>query len=228
VCAGGACTHADNKSCECTSAANCDDANPCTDDSCNAQNKCVHTNNTAPCSTDNNRCTCDVCSAGLCTHPTATAACTMATATAVNNFDSAADWDANLSTPAQLAITGKTSFDNTNLEANSNLYLAESNTGTLEIGAPDLTGLTSLTVELQSDQSGTASMVEIGVFNSATSTWVDRALSLYGTVSQGSYGTLTIPLADFAVSPCTITKVRLDFNVTGGQKVFRVTSIAAK
>ncbi len=47
-------------------APNCDDSNPCTDDSCNPATGCVHTNNTAPCD-DGNACTTnDACSGGLC------------------------------------------------------------------------------------------------------------------------------------------------------------------
>ncbi len=50
---------------ECTSAAQCDDENPCTDDTC-VQGKCVNTNNTAPCD-DGQACSeNDVCSDGVC------------------------------------------------------------------------------------------------------------------------------------------------------------------
>ena len=45
---------------------NCDDANVCTDDSCNAASGCVHTNNTNACD-DGNACTVgDTCRGGLC------------------------------------------------------------------------------------------------------------------------------------------------------------------
>ncbi len=45
---------------------NCNDGNPCTDDSCDAVNGCVHTANSLPCN-DNNACTTnDVCSNGAC------------------------------------------------------------------------------------------------------------------------------------------------------------------
>ena len=44
----------------------CDDGNPCTDDSCHAQSGCANTPNSAPCD-DNNLCTSeDVCAAGGC------------------------------------------------------------------------------------------------------------------------------------------------------------------
>ncbi len=58
VCAAGLC-HG-------SGAPNCDDGNPCTDDSCDPIQGCVHTNNTLPCD-DGNPCTvADVCSAGSC------------------------------------------------------------------------------------------------------------------------------------------------------------------
>jgi len=48
-------------------APNCDDANPCTDDSCDAVLGCVHTPNSLPCD-DGNACTLgDSCQAGTCT-----------------------------------------------------------------------------------------------------------------------------------------------------------------
>ena len=227
MCVGGLCTHVDNKTCECLTPAACDDGNPCTDDSCSGQGKCVHTNNTASCATDNDQCTCDVCSAGVCTHPSAEM-CASSTAVVIDSFDSAADWDANVTTPGHLTVTGKTSFDNTNLEGNQQLYLAESASGTLELAVPNLAGLKNLVVEIQSNQSDTAAMVKLGVFDSAHSTWAEKALSGYGTIGQGMYTTLTVPLADFAVTPCAISKVRLAFNVTGGPKEFRLQAITAK
>jgi hypothetical protein len=60
----------------CTSAAQCNDNNSCTQDACvsgSCQNTPV-TNGTA-CTDDGNVCTNDVCSAGACTHPNNTAAC---------------------------------------------------------------------------------------------------------------------------------------------------------
>ncbi len=45
----------------------CADSNPCTDDSCDAQNGCVHTANTAACDADGNACTVgDACSGKVC------------------------------------------------------------------------------------------------------------------------------------------------------------------
>jgi len=86
VCDGGSCTHPavrEGGTCNdgnaCTvgevclngvcgggSSRNCDDGNPCTDDSCDPVNGCVHTNNSGPCD-DGDACTRDdTCRAGVC------------------------------------------------------------------------------------------------------------------------------------------------------------------
>lgn len=52
----------------CSSSADCNDANPCTNDACTG-GACTNINNTAACADDGSACTNDVCSAGLCTHP---------------------------------------------------------------------------------------------------------------------------------------------------------------
>ncbi|HEX4826173.1 MAG TPA: hypothetical protein VFV19_17875 [Candidatus Polarisedimenticolaceae bacterium] len=66
---GNACTTGDTcggGTCHGGPAPNCDDGNPCTDDSCNPVTGCVHTNNTAPCN-DGNACTTgDTCGGGTC------------------------------------------------------------------------------------------------------------------------------------------------------------------
>lgn len=51
-----------------------DDGNVCTNDVCSA-GTCTHPNNTASCADDGNVCTNDVCSGGACTHPNNTASC---------------------------------------------------------------------------------------------------------------------------------------------------------
>jgi hypothetical protein len=51
-----------------------DDGNPCTNDVCSS-GACTHPNNTATCTDDGNPCTNDVCSNGACTHPNNTASC---------------------------------------------------------------------------------------------------------------------------------------------------------
>ena len=66
---GNACTTGDTCSgsaCVGGAAPNCNDNNPCTDDTCNPATGCAHTNNTAPCN-DGNPCTTnDTCSGGTC------------------------------------------------------------------------------------------------------------------------------------------------------------------
>lgn len=52
----------------CSSAADCNDNNACTNDACSS-GTCTYTNNTAACADDGSACTNDVCSAGVCTHP---------------------------------------------------------------------------------------------------------------------------------------------------------------
>src|SRR5207248_563673 len=49
--------------------ASCDDANPCTDDSCDVSGSCVHPAkaNGSSCDLDNDLCTLDTCDAGACT-----------------------------------------------------------------------------------------------------------------------------------------------------------------
>jgi endo-1,3-1,4-beta-glycanase ExoK len=53
----------------------CDDANPCTTDTCDPLTGCKFANNTGSCADDGNTCTNDVCAAGVCTHPNNTATC---------------------------------------------------------------------------------------------------------------------------------------------------------
>src|SRR5207253_6869352 len=66
---GNACTTADTCGggvCVGGPAPNCNDANVCTDDSCDPATGCVNTPNTAPC-TDGNACTtADTCAGGVC------------------------------------------------------------------------------------------------------------------------------------------------------------------
>jgi len=66
---GNACTTSDTcggGTCNGGAAPNCNDNNPCTDDSCDPATGCVHTNNTAPCN-DGSACTTgDTCGGGTC------------------------------------------------------------------------------------------------------------------------------------------------------------------
>ena len=71
VCSDGSvCTTTDtcqNGACHGGAALSCDDANPCTDDPCNATTGCSHTANSAPTCDDGNLCTVgDHCSGGTC------------------------------------------------------------------------------------------------------------------------------------------------------------------
>jgi hypothetical protein len=66
VCANGVC--AGTSTAECVTAADCNDANACTTDSCSG-GSCQHVNNTGPCPDDGNECTNDTCGSGVCTHP---------------------------------------------------------------------------------------------------------------------------------------------------------------
>jgi hypothetical protein len=227
VCAGDACTHPDNGVCECRVDADCpDDGNVCTDESCNEQNECVRVNNVLPCASDNDACTCDVCSMGMCKHTEGS--CGTVQAVVINNFNSSANFADKKTTPLLLPLSGDDSFDLANLEGDSVLFLAETTTGTLQMDVPSLTGLTKIVVELRATSTGTASMVELGVFNSATMAWVDRALSTVGTIPDNAFAKLEVPISAFAVDACEITKVRLDFNVTGGQRSWRIQGITAE
>ena len=53
--------------CTCTTDADCDDGNPCTDDSCSASSGCVYTNNANLCDDGNPNTSGDSCQAGVCT-----------------------------------------------------------------------------------------------------------------------------------------------------------------
>jgi len=56
---------------QCSGHANCNDNNLCTTDTCTA-GLCSNLHNTIPCDSDGNACTNDVCAAGICTHPAVT------------------------------------------------------------------------------------------------------------------------------------------------------------
>lgn len=75
-------------------------------------------------------CTEDVCAGGACTHKD-NGTCGAGTPFVVDNFNSSADWTANKTSPNQRAIV-VTNVDNTNLEGNTNLYMAEAGTGSIE------------------------------------------------------------------------------------------------
>jgi hypothetical protein len=65
----GTCSYTPIPGCvPCSTAADCNDANACTNDAC-VNGACAHTDNNAPCTDDGNSCTDDICSGGSCTHP---------------------------------------------------------------------------------------------------------------------------------------------------------------
>ncbi|HZS36116.1 MAG TPA: hypothetical protein VFF06_04790 [Polyangia bacterium] len=67
TCSGGACTGG--------SARSCDDANPCTDDSCSPTLGCQHANDDANVPSDGKSCTVDKCAGGVASHTPSNAAC---------------------------------------------------------------------------------------------------------------------------------------------------------
>lgn len=60
---------------ECSFNSQCDDENICTDDVCGDDGTCSNPNNSAPCASDSDECTDDICSGGSCTHPDNIAQC---------------------------------------------------------------------------------------------------------------------------------------------------------
>lgn len=54
---------------DCSNAADCDDANPCTVDVCTSEDICQHFPIDGMCESDDDECTSDICSGGFCTHP---------------------------------------------------------------------------------------------------------------------------------------------------------------
>lgn len=230
VCAGGSCTHPDNGTCECQVPADCDDDDVCTSDTCTAAGQCMNVDNqscecqvAADCD-DQDPCTTNQCNAQHdCVYPD-NGTCPVGTPFVVNNFNSNADWVANLTTPGGRGLV-KTGFSNTNLEGTTNVYLAATGAASLEMDVASLVGLTELRVAIRCVQAGSAAMVHVGVWNG--SAWTDKALSAYGTVPTANYATLDVPLADFGVPLAQVTKMRLRFAPTGGIKEWRLDEVSA-
>jgi hypothetical protein len=222
ICAVGACTHTDNKTCECKKDADCDDKKECTDDHCVA-NKCTHANNTAACTDDGMSCTLDVCAAGACTHKD-NGSCGVGVPFTVDSFNSSADWLVAKTSPDQRAIT-VTGINASNLEGNADLWIAEADTGTIEFALASLVGLGKLRVVIRSVQAGTGGMVFVGTWNGTA--WSDKALGGYAAIPTANYATIEIPTADFGQVLGDVTKLRLRFAVTGGEKTWQIDEIAA-
>ena len=223
VCAVGACTHPDNKTCACKTSAQCDDKNLCTDDHCTAAHQCEHSNNTAACADDGMSCTQDVCAGGACTHKD-NGGCGVGTAFTVDSFNSSADWLALKTSPDQRAIV-VTGVNATNREGNANLWIAEADTGTIEFGIESMVGLSKLRIAIRSTTANTGGMVFLGVWNGTA--WSDKALSAYAAIPVGNYATIEVPTADFGQQLGNVTKLRLRFAVTGGEKTWQIDEIAA-
>lgn len=223
ICAVGACTHPDNKTCACKLDAQCDDKNVCTDDHCTAAHQCEHTNNTAACADDGMSCTMDVCAAGNCTHKD-NGGCGVGTPFTVDSFNSSADWLALKTTPDQRAIV-VTGVNATNLEGNADLWIAEADTGSIEFALASMLGLGKLRIVIRSTTANTGGMVFVGLWNGTA--WSDKALSAYAAIPTGNYATIEVPTADFGQQLAQVTKLRLRFAVTGGEKTWQIDEISA-
>jgi hypothetical protein len=222
VCAGGSCTHPDNKTCECKKDTDCDDKNVCTDDKCTT-NKCGHSGNTLACADDGMACTMDICAASKCTHvPDGT--CPIGTAFTVDSFNSGTDWTAGKTTPDMRTIVS-VGADLTNLEGDMDLYVAASVTSTIEFGLASMVGLGKLRIVIRSAQANTGAMVSAGVWNGTT--WTDKPLGNYAAIPTANYATIEVPTADFAQPLASLTKMRLSFAPTGGQKTWQIDEISA-
>jgi hypothetical protein len=240
----------------CTVGPDCDDGNPCTTDACLLKH-CSYSSNTTACADDKDRCTADICVVGVCTHPDNktcacktdaqcddkdvctddhcdtthqcsnmhnAAACGVGVPFTVDSFNSDADWTAAKTTPDQRAI-GVTGADATNLEGNADLYVADSDAASIEFGIASLAGLGKLRVVIRSLQANTGAMVFLGVWNGVA--WTDKPLGDYAAIPTGNYATIEVPSADFGQPLLNLTKLRLRFAATGGQKSWQIDEISA-
>jgi len=256
VCNMGNCTHPDSGTCECQVAADCNDNKVCTDDSCDANHECKHDDNTAACPDEGSACTDDKCAAGECKHSDNgscecltpadcddtdpctfnqcnaagdcvypdNGTCGVGTPFVVDNFNSAADWMNDLTTPGARALV-KTGFTNTNLEGGVNVYLAANVAASLELGLASMVGLGKLRIVIRCGQADTAPMVHVGTWNG--SAWSEKPLSTYAPIPTATYATIEVPLVDFGQNLADVTKMRLRFAPTGGQKEWRIDEISA-
>ena len=223
ICGAGVCTHPDNKLCECQKDADClDDKNICTDEHCNDAKKCEHNANTLPCADDKDSCTTDVCAAKVCTHAD-NGSCGVGKAFTVDSFNSSADWLAAKTTPDLRAIV-VTGVNATNLEGNADLWIAEADTGTIEFALASMAGLAKLRIVIRSTAADTGGMVFVGLWNGTA--WVDKALSAYAAIPTVNYATIEVPTADFGQQLTDVTKLRLRFAVTGGEKTWQIDEIS--
>ncbi len=223
ICAVGLCTHPDNKLCECKLDAQCDDKNVCTDDHCNSSHKCENLANTAPCD-DKDACTTDTCANKLCATHVDNGSCGVGKAFTVDSFNSSADWLAAVTTPDLRAIV-VSGINSTNLEGNADLWIAEADTGTIDFALASMVGLAKVRIVIRSTVANTGGMVFVGLWNGTA--WSDKALSAYAAIPVGGYATIEVPTADFGQQLADVTKLRLRFAVTGGEKTWQIDEIAA-
>ena len=88
-----------------------------------------------------------------------------------------------------------------------------------------MVGLSKLRIVIRSTAANTGAMVFVGLWNGAA--WSDKALSAYAAIPTGNYATIEVPTADFGQQLDNVTKLRLRFAVTGGEKTWQIDEIAA-
>jgi hypothetical protein len=111
------------------------------------------------------------------------------------------------------------------LQQHPAMRVAEADTGTIEFGLASMVGLSKLRVVIRSTTANTGGMVFVGLWNGTA--WSDKALSAYAAIPTGNYATIEVPTADFGQQLKDVTKLRLRFAVTGGEKTWQIDEIAA-
>jgi hypothetical protein len=255
VCSQGACTHPDSGACECKVAADCNDNQVCTTDTC-VNNECVRTNNALPCMDDGSACTNDVCTGGQCTHPSNNS-CECLSAADCNDDDPCTFNQCNaagdcvypdngtcmVGTPFVVnnfnSVTDwtnnvttpgarplvQTGFFNTNLEQAMWIYLAADTPASLEMNLASMVGLTKLRIVIRCGQPDTGPMVHVGTWNGTA--WSEKVLGSYAAIPIANFATIEVPLLDFGQNLAHITKMRLRFAPAGDLKEWRIDEISA-
>ncbi|HXK18468.1 MAG TPA: hypothetical protein VNG33_11730, partial [Polyangiaceae bacterium] len=166
------------------------------------------------------------CAAGKCVH-TSDGSCPIGTPFTVDSFNSGADWTAMKTTPDMRAIVS-TGADLFNLEGDADLYVAVGGgvpTASVEFALASMVGLGKLRIVIRSAQATTGAMVSAGVWNGAA--WTDKPLGNYAAIPTATYATIEVPTADFGQPLANLTKMRLTFTPTGGQKTWYIDEISA-
>jgi hypothetical protein len=112
-----------------------------------------------------------------------------------------------------------------NLEGDANVFLAAGAAASLEMNVASLAGLGKLRIVIRCMQADTAAMVHVGTWNGTA--WAERALSMYAPIPTAAYGTIEVPLTAFGQNLAQITKMRLRFAPTGGEKQWRIDEVSA-